>query len=177
MITGSDDPELEAAAVAAGLTCFIRKPFSPAKIIFELKQVEHARKLLKKSKALKGSPIVGLRAIIAEDSAILRKLLTVILNSIGVEVVGEASNGQEVLDLADQHDVEVILMDLKMPVMGGLEALVKIKETHPTIRVIIVSGNTEAQMVRDAISLGASGYLVKPFDRDKVIEVMSNLMF
>jgi DNA-binding NarL/FixJ family response regulator len=82
----------------------------------------------------------------------------------GIEVVAEASNGREVLRLVDQHQPDVVMMDISMPELNGLEALARVVLDHPRVRVIMLSMHATEEYVWKALRSGAAGYLLKDAD-------------
>lgn len=102
------------------------------------------------------------KVIIVDDHVIFRKGLYTILNEIDfVKVVGEASNGNELLDLLKKQSVDVILMDIKMPVMDGIEATKKVSAKYPEIKIIALTMFEEISYFNKMIDAGASGFLLK----------------
>lgn len=114
---------------------------------------------------------------IADDHLLFRKGMITLLNSFSnVEVVLEASNGQEMLDGLTKTPVDIVLMDLKMPVLDGIKTTEMIKEQFPKVKVIVVSMYDEDQFVIKLMELGANGYLLKDTDPDEV-ELAINTVF
>lgn len=114
-----------------------------------------------------------IRVLITDDHFIVRQGLRLVLKTIDdIELVGEAENGEEALQLADQHQPHVILMDLRMPVMDGLEAIEQLKEKHPQIAVIILTTYNEDEMMLRGLKLGARGYLLKDTERDTLLNTI-----
>jgi DNA-binding NarL/FixJ family response regulator len=110
--------------------------------------------------------------LLVDDHALLRKGLRRLLeDDPGLCVVGEASNGWEAVELARQLAPRVVVMDLTMPVMDGMEATRRILEFAPETAVLMLSMNSEDSCVRKAIAAGARGYLVKSADLDISREV------
>ncbi|MBN2174447.1 MAG: response regulator transcription factor [Bacteroidales bacterium] len=102
------------------------------------------------------------KIIIVDDHVIFRKGLYTILNEIDfVKVVGEASNGNELLELLKKQPADVILMDIKMPVMDGIEATKKVSAKYPGIKVIALTMFEEISYFNKMIEAGASGFLLK----------------
>lgn len=116
-----------------------------------------------------------LKVIIVDDSRIFRKMLKAVFVENGHEVIGEAANGEEVLDLLKSCTPDLITLDITMPVMDGLEALKKIKELYPQQEVIMVSAAGQKSKVIDALKYGASDFIQKPFDPDDITAVISKL--
>lgn len=177
MITGTVDPNLESAAAEAGAAGFIRKPFSPDKVLRELTQVAHTRQLLDAQQPAIGATVAPrAKAVIADDSATMRQLLKAILERAGVAVVGEASDGKLAVDLVAQHRPEIVCLDLDMPVMNGLDALVAIHAQHPAAKIMMITGNANRDAILQAGKAGARGYILKPFRPEKVAEAIGKLL-
>jgi DNA-binding NarL/FixJ family response regulator len=103
-----------------------------------------------------------IRVIIVDDHLIFRKGLTTILNEIeDVKVVGEASNGNELLDLLRKQMADIIFMDIKMPVMDGIEATRKVLQKYPDLRIIALTMFEEVSYFNEMIDAGAFGFLLK----------------
>ena len=106
-----------------------------------------------------GKPI---RVILADDHTLVRAGIRALLEKLpGVEVVAEASDGREVLDLVKIHGPNVVLMDISMPGLNGLEAAERIVKEFPDVRVIILSMHHNEEYVWRALKAGAAGYLLK----------------
>jgi len=102
------------------------------------------------------------RILLADDHAILRLgLRKLIADDPGFHVVGEAGDGQELLDLLKQIPCDIILMDLSMPVMNGFQALEVIKKDYPRIRVLLLTMHNSHEYFRQAVSRGVDGYILK----------------
>lgn len=102
-----------------------------------------------------------LRILLADDHQILRDGVRRSLEGAGEEVVGEASNGEEAVELARTTSPDVILMDLSMPVLDGIEATRRITAEVPGARIVVLTMHDDAQRTRAAIAAGAVGYLTK----------------
>jgi DNA-binding NarL/FixJ family response regulator len=104
----------------------------------------------------------GIRVLIVEDHALVREGLRVLLDGLdGVETVGEAEDGHEALGLIRETSPDVVLLDISMPVMNGLETLLRIGKSHPGVRVLMLSMHASEEYVFQALSSGASGYFLK----------------
>ena len=103
-----------------------------------------------------------IRVMVADDHNLVRAGLRALLQSLeGVQVVAEASDGREALSLAATHQPDVVLMDISMPELNGLEATAQIASDFPTTRVIVLSMHTNEEYVLRALRAGAAGYLIK----------------
>jgi two-component system chemotaxis response regulator CheY len=110
---------------------------------------------------------------VAEDNAVVREVVRgIIRQDKSLKLVGEAANGQLALDLVGTHKPNVLCLDILMPGMDGIAVLRKIKEDHPDTRVIIVTGQATSEVVKEALSLGAHGFVVKPFNADKLLRAI-----
>ena len=117
------------------------------------------------------------RCIVADDSAFARRNISSVLAKIGGSVVGEASNGLETLSLYDTLHPDLVLLDITMPQLDGVETLRRLIEQDRNARVIIVSSIGHKEMVWKAICLGAKSFVTKPFDPDyagKIIQEVVN---
>jgi DNA-binding NarL/FixJ family response regulator len=104
----------------------------------------------------------ALRVILADDHRLVRAGLRSLLGELPeVEVVAEAGDGREVLALVPQHRPHIVLMDITMPGMNGLEAATQLKKHHPEVKVIVLSMHASEEYVLQALRAGASGYLLK----------------
>ncbi len=103
-----------------------------------------------------------IRVLIVDDHAILRDGIRSLLErQDGIRVVGEASNGREALARVGEFEPDIVLMDVAMPVMDGLEATRRLKETHPEVRVLILTQHDSQEYVAPLLQAGASGYVLK----------------
>lgn len=110
------------------------------------------------------------RVLIVDDQAIVRRGLGVILqHQPGIEVVGCAADGQEALEQVAVTAPDVVLMDLKMPRLNGIQATARIVEQHPAVKVVVLTTYDSEEWVFDAIRAGASGYLLKDSDSQDIV--------
>jgi len=114
-----------------------------------------------------------LRVVLADDHVLVRAGIHSLLNQLeGIDVVGEASNGREALELVEMHRPGIVLMDIDMPELNGLEATARIVSRFPSVRVIILSVHGTEEHVLQALRAGAAGYLLKnisPAELDQAI--------
>jgi DNA-binding NarL/FixJ family response regulator len=102
------------------------------------------------------------RVVLADDHALVRAGIRLLLEQTkGIEVVGEASDGRKALELIQAHQPDVVLLDVAMPGMTGLEAVNRITRDYPEVKVIILSGHANEEYVLQALQSGASGYMLK----------------
>ena len=103
-----------------------------------------------------------IRVVVADDFPLVREGVVRALNADpAIEVVAQAENGQEALELAERLRPDVMILDLRMPDLGGLAVLDKLRNTQPDIRVIVMTASEQASTLLDAIAAGAAGYLSK----------------
>ncbi|WP_342424018.1 response regulator [Paenibacillus sp. FSL E2-0178] len=111
------------------------------------------------------------KAIIADDEAVFRKYLMGAIDwgTHGIRVCGEAKNGVEALELIERESPDFALIDINMPYMNGIELATAIKEKHPSTIVLFVTGHSEFEYARQAIKIGVSDYILKPFDEEELL--------
>ena len=108
------------------------------------------------------------RILIVDDAQFMRHMLKKILTETGFEIAGEASNGAEAIDLYKELKPDLVTLDVVMPEVNGLEALKAIRELDPEAKVVMVSAVDQRESLLEAIRAGASDYVVKPFDGQRV---------
>lgn len=107
-----------------------------------------------------------IKILIAEDHAIVRNgLRQIFSDTTDLEVVGEATNGSEVLELARKSDFDLLLLDMTMPGVTGPELIKRLLAEHPSMKILVLSMNNESQSVNRALKAGASGYVTKDSDQ------------
>ncbi|QJQ06844.1 response regulator transcription factor [Undibacterium piscinae] len=114
-----------------------------------------------------------IRVVIVDDYDMTRTLLKIILRGEQFDVIGEATDGQSGVEMCLKLKPDIILLDVIMPIMNGIDALEKIRAHLPQTLVMMVTGNDDESVVNEAIKKGASGYIVKPFNTASVIETMN----
>ncbi len=114
-----------------------------------------------------------MRIALADDHLVVREGIRLLLQDVeGVEIVGEAADGNQLLDLLAHHQVDVVILDLRMPGADGFEALERIRRTNPTVRTVVLSMFDDPTYVRRAIELGASAYLLKNVQRSELLAAL-----
>lgn len=111
----------------------------------------------------------AIRVMLADDHALVRAGIRALLQGLGdVEVVGEAGDGREALHLLETQHPDVLLLDLMMPGLGGLEALARVRREFPQVRVLVLSMHANEEYVLRALRDGAAGYLLKGATRPEL---------
>lgn len=116
---------------------------------------------------------IRIRVLIADDHAMVRRGLAAFLKaSRDLELVGEAASGEEAIILSKEINPHVVLMDLMMPDMSGVEAMAKIRQCCPDVRVIALTSSKEHRMVHEALRAGAMGYLLKDIGAEELADAI-----
>jgi DNA-binding NarL/FixJ family response regulator len=114
-----------------------------------------------------------MRIVIADDHWTVRDGLKWMLSDeTDIDVVGEAANGVELLEILATTDADIVLLDVNMPEMGGLEALEALRKTSPSLGVIVLSMHDKVVYVKRAVELGANGYLLKSAGKDELVRAI-----
>ncbi|WP_306607537.1 response regulator transcription factor [Azonexus sp.] len=116
-----------------------------------------------------------LSILIVEDNDMMRAILRSILRGEEYDVVGEARNGLLGVELAERLKPDIICMDVLMPEKNGIEAMAEIKASRPNTEIVMITGNSDPETVQDAIMNGAAGFIIKPFNAARVLDVLAKL--
>ncbi len=119
---------------------------------------------------------MSIRIVIADDLSFMRMVQREILLEKGYEVVAEASDGLEAIDKYKQYNPDVIILDITMPHMNGLEAMHKILDYDKDAKIIICSALGQQQIIVEAIKAGVRDFIVKPFKPERVITAIEKAM-
>jgi DNA-binding NarL/FixJ family response regulator len=112
----------------------------------------------------------AIRVLLAEDHAVVRRGLEQLLSGISdIEVVGAAENGRQAVDLSSRHRPDVVVMDLEMPELDGIQATGMIRRAHPHIRVVILTSFSDQERILQALDAGAAGYLLKDAEPEELL--------
>ena len=114
--------------------------------------------------------------LICDDAAFMRMMIKDILTKNGYNVAGEAENGAKAVEKYNELKPDLVLMDITMPEMDGIQALKKIKEGDSSALVIMCSAMSQQAMVIQSIQAGAKDFIVKPFQADRVIEAVKKVV-
>jgi DNA-binding NarL/FixJ family response regulator len=116
------------------------------------------------------SEVAPARLLLVDDHALFRRGLRRLLEGHGFEIVGEASNGRAAVQLAAELEPEIIIMDLSMPLMGGVEAITHIVKRNPDARILVLTISAGEAEVLDALLVGACGYLLKDARAEDIVQ-------
>ena len=111
--------------------------------------------------------------LICDDAAFMRMMIKDILSKNGYTVAGEAENGVKAVERYNELKPDLVLMDITMPNLDGIEALRKLKEVQPSTRVVMCSALGQEKMVLEAIKLGAEDFIVKPFKPERIMKTVN----
>lgn len=114
--------------------------------------------------------------LVVDDAIFMRTVLKKMLTEAGFNVIGEAGNGLQAIEMAEQLKPDIITLDITMPEMDGIEAIEKILEVSPDTRIIMCSAMGQHSKVVEAIKRGARDFVVKPFEKTRVLQAIYNVM-
>jgi two-component system chemotaxis response regulator CheY len=114
--------------------------------------------------------------LLVDDAAYMRRLIGIMAKKGGHEVVGEADTGQKAIELYSQLKPDLVILDILMPDMNGLQVLKKIKEIDADARILMCTASEQSTHVQEAINSGAAGYVVKPFTQDVLNEKITGAL-
>lgn len=115
------------------------------------------------------------KVLIVDDSLYMRTLIKDALEEGGFEIIGQASNGEEAIDLAFELEPDIITLDNILPDMIGTDILKVYKEEGLSSKVVMISAVGQESVINEGISLGASSYIVKPFTSDQLVSAIGKL--
>ena len=114
------------------------------------------------------------RALVVDDSMLMRKMVGETLTDDGWEIVAEATNGQEAVDMYQQHRPDAVTLDIVMPGTDGIYALERILQFDPDAKVVVVSALNQTKMISEAIRKGAQDFIAKPFLPEQLQETVAS---
>lgn len=114
--------------------------------------------------------------LLVDDAAFMRMMIKDILSKNGYEILGEAENGAIAIDKYKELKPDLVIMDITMPEIDGIEAVKAIKEGDPDAKIIMCSAMGQQAMVIEAIQAGAKDFIVKPFQADRVLEAVKKVI-
>lgn len=122
-------------------------------------------------------PARVISVLVADDHGIVREGLRRLLESEhDLKVVGEARDGREVLDEVEKHRPQVVVLDITMPRLGGLETLERLRANHPDVKVVLLSVHGDPPFIQSAIALGADGYILKNGRAAEIVTAVREVM-
>ena len=110
------------------------------------------------------------RVLVVDDEEIVRKMVVQVLRSVGYEIVGEAPNGKQAADLYKTAKPDIVTLDVMMPVMDGFTTLKTILEIDPEATVVMLTSESDKELVVRILKEGAKGYIVKPVQREAILQ-------
>ena len=114
------------------------------------------------------------RILVVDDAMFMRAMLKKLLTEAGFDIAGEAENGRVAVDLYQELKPDLVMMDITMPEMDGLTALKEIVKLDPAAKVVMCTALGQERSVMEAMNAGAKDYILKPFNAEKVVEVLKN---
>ena len=116
------------------------------------------------------------RVLIVDDAAFMRMMIKDILSKNGYEIAGEAENGLKAIDKYKELTPDLVLMDITMPEMDGIQAVKNIKAIDPNAKIVMCSAMGQQAMVIESIQAGARDFIVKPFQQERVLEAVRKVV-
>ena len=110
--------------------------------------------------------------LVVDDAVFMRKYIAGCLENSGLRVVGEAGDGYEAIEKYKKLNPDIVIMDITMPKMSGIDAIKEIYKIDPKCRIVVCSALTAKQTVNEAIKAGAKDYIAKPFDESSIVSVI-----
>jgi two-component system, NarL family, response regulator NreC len=119
---------------------------------------------------------IPIKIIVADDHKLFREGLVKLLDSApNIEVIAEAENGQDVIIKAKENKSNIILMDIGMPLLNGIEATISLSKSNPEIKIIALSMHTEKEYIKDILDAGAAGYILKSCTYEELIRAIISI--
>ncbi|MDO9536559.1 MAG: response regulator [Bacillota bacterium] len=118
---------------------------------------------------------LGLKVLIADDTAFMRMTLRNVLEKNGFEVIAEAEDGLQAVEMYSNVKPDLVTMGITMPNMDGIEAIKRIMKNDPEAKIVVVSAMGQKTLVIDALNSGAKDFIVKPFQPDRIVEALQKV--
>lgn len=115
------------------------------------------------------------RIMVVDDAVVIREKLKILLTKAGHEVVAEAGNGLQAALLYGRYKPDIVTMDITMPGVDGINGIRRIREYDPAAQVVVISAMGQKAIIMEALEAGASGFILKPFDINKVLSVITTV--
>jgi two-component system chemotaxis response regulator CheY len=119
---------------------------------------------------------MGNRILIVDDASFMRMMIKEILVKNSYEVAGEASDGIIAVEKFQEIKPDAVILDITMPNMDGLQTLIELRKLNPNVKVIMCSAMGQESMVIEAIKSGASDFIVKPFQADRILKAIQRVL-
>lgn len=116
------------------------------------------------------------RVLVVDDAAFMRMMIKDVLSKNGYEIAGEAENGLKAIEKYKELAPDLVLMDITMPEMDGIQAVKNIKAIDPNAKIVMCSAMGQQAMVIESIQAGARDFIVKPFQQDRVLEAVRKVV-
>ena len=140
----------------------------------EIEQSEHV--YLRKGAAIQRNVGSTLSFLLADDSSVIRKMFQEVITSLDGKLLGEATTGREAIAQYKTLDPDIVIMDLSMPDMTGIDAIAGILQFNPEANIIVLSGSNFPETRREAFELGAKMFIAKPFEFDRVSKAIQSIL-
>ena len=114
--------------------------------------------------------------LVCDDTIFMRTMIMGILTEAGYEVIGQAESGAEAVERFKELDPDLVMMDIVMPDMGGIDAVREIIKISPSARILMCSAMGQHSLVTEAIQAGAKDFVVKPFQQSRVLEAVERVL-
>ena len=116
------------------------------------------------------------RVVIADDHAVMRVgIRNILTRSDSIQVIGEASNGAEAIDLVNKLQPNVLILDMEMPVMDGVEVARRLQADNSPVRILVLSAYDDRQYILEMLNLGAAGYLIKDEAPEVIVDAVQGI--
>ena len=116
------------------------------------------------------------KILVVDDAGFMRKMVQTHLSKAGYTNFIEGEDGQQAINLYQEHKPDLVIMDITMPNVDGIQALGQIKSTNPESKIVMCSAMGQETMVMEAIKLGALDFIVKPFKQERIIQTVSKIL-
>ncbi|WP_435353909.1 response regulator transcription factor [Emticicia sp. SJ17W-69] len=117
-----------------------------------------------------------IRVLIADDHVIVAESLSILIDTMdGIEVVGTVNNGWQVLTFLETNDADVVLTDLHMPLMNGIETTIRVREKYPKVAVMLLTMSEETSVIKEALVAGVDGYIMKRAERKELEQAIKTV--
>jgi DNA-binding NarL/FixJ family response regulator len=117
------------------------------------------------------------KVIVVEDHQILLESISLLVSTIpDITLVGKASNGQKALQILEKEVVDIIISDVQMPIMNGVELVWKVKQQYPHVKILMLTVSEDAQTIKDALQAGADGFIFKSAEKEELEKALFSLI-